>query len=165
MDITIRFTIQDDLPALLDIYNYEVENGLSTFDLNPKTMDEWKKWYDNHKTSRHFALTALSGGIPVGYASLSGYREKEAYAGTAELSVYVRRDLRRRGIAEALVSHAITTARRRGDVHTIVSVITGGNAASSLLHEKLGFTCCGTIRQAGKKFGKYLDIVNWQLIL
>ena len=47
--------------------------------------------------------------------------------------------------------------------HTVVSVITSGNEASCALHEKFGFTFCGTVRRAGKKFGRFLDIDNYYL--
>jgi L-amino acid N-acyltransferase len=165
LDFTIRYTQPEDLPALLDIYNYEAANGTATFDMSAKSAEDWQKWYLDHKSGSHFALTAVSGGRAVGYATLSEYREKDAYAGTVELSVYVNREFRRRGIAAALIREIVSDAHRRGNIHTIISVITGGNEASCHLHEKLGFTYCGTIRQVGLKFGQYLDITNWQLIL
>ncbi len=56
-------------------------------------------------------------------------------------------------------------AREREDIHTVISVITGGNEASMKLHEQLGFVHCGTIREVGKKFGEILDIENYQIIL
>lgn len=163
--LTIRYTQREDLPALLDIYNYEVTNGTATFDLNPKSLSDWENWYLQHSEGNHYALTALWNETPVGYATLSQYREKEAYAQTAELSVYVHRDYRGRGIATELIGKTVEIAKTRGDVHTIVSVITGDNHASLKMHEKLGFTHCGTIRQVGEKFSKLMDIVNFQLIL
>ena len=165
MSLTIRYTVPSDLPALLDIYNYEVVNGTATFDLNPKTLEDWENWYAAHTVGNHFALTALWDDIPVGYATLSGYREKEAYIQTTELSVYVHRDYRGRGIATQLIDRTVSIARERGDVHTVVSVITGSNEASLKMHEKLGFTYGGTLYQVGEKFGKLMDIVNYQLIL
>ncbi len=165
MELAIRYTRPEDLPALLDIYNYEVTNGTATFDLSPKSPEDWQSWYLAHTSGNHLALTAVYDGRAVGYATLSGYREKDAYAGTVELSVYVSREFRWHGIAAALIREIISVARSRGDIHTIVSVITGSNEASRRLHESLGFTYCGTISQVGKKFGQYMDISNWQLIL
>lgn len=165
MSLTIRYTQKSDLPALLDIYNYEVINGISTFDLNSKTLSDWENWYLQHSEGNHFALTALWNDTPIGYATLSKYREKEAYSQTTELSVYVHRDYRGHGIATKLIEKTVSIARDRGDVHTIVSVITGDNHPSLKMHEKLGFSYCGTIRQAGEKFGKLMDIVNYQLLL
>ena len=45
MSLTIRDTVPEDLPELLAIYNYEVEHGVSTFDLNKKDMRQWREWY------------------------------------------------------------------------------------------------------------------------
>ncbi len=165
MSLTIRYTEKADLEALLNIYNYEVLNGTATFDLNPKSLSDWENWYDEHSAGNHFALTAVVEGTPVGYATLSGYREKEAYAQTTELSVYIHPDFRGQGIATQLINETVTIARERGDVHTIISVITGSNTASLKMHEKLGFTYGGTLYQVGEKFGNLMDIVNYQLIL
>ena len=74
---------------MLDIYNYEVEHGTATFDLHPKTMKERRTWFDEHPGGRYILLAAIEDGRAVGYASLSPYREKEAYAATVELSIYV----------------------------------------------------------------------------
>ena len=163
--ITIRYTQTSDLPALLDIYNYEVINGTATFDLNQKSLADWEKWFEEHSVGNHFALTALIDEIPVGYATLSGYREKEAYIQTTELSVYVHPDHRGHGIATKLIGETVAIAKMRGDVHTIISVITGSNEASLKMHEKLGFAYGGTLYQVGEKFGQLMDIVNYQLIL
>ena len=163
--LNVRYTVKADLPALLDIYNYEVLNGTATFDLNPKSLADWEKWYTDHTEGNHFALTALWDNVPVGYATLSGYREKEAYAQTTELSVYVHPDHRGKGIATKLINETVSIAKERGDVHTIISVITGDNTASLKMHEKLGFTYGGTLFSVGEKFGRLMDIVNYQLIL
>ncbi|MEY8356629.1 N-acetyltransferase family protein [Lachnospiraceae bacterium 54-53] len=161
----IRIAEEKDLPALLDIYNYEVEHGLSTFDLNPKTMEERLAWYRAHNVGNHPLIVAEEDGKAVGYASLSSYRPKEAYAATVELSIYIDRDYRRRGIAGKLAVAILETAREREDIHTVISVITGGNEASIRLHELLGFVHCGTIREVGAKFGKMLDIENFQMMV
>lgn len=161
----IRTAEEKDMPALLDIYNYEVEQGLATFDLNPKTMDERMEWFLEHNTGNHPLIIAEVDGKAVGYASLSSYRPKEAYAATVELSLYIDKDYRRRGIAGELASAILKIAKERDDIHTVISVITGGNDASLRLHEKLGFVHCGTMREVGVKFGKLLDIENYQMMV
>ena len=93
--MTIRPAKMEDVPALLEIYNYEVINGVATLDLNPRTLPEWEEWFREHQTEDHFILTAEIDGVPAGYASLSEYRSKEAYRSTAELSVYVGHEFRR----------------------------------------------------------------------
>lgn len=159
----IRIAEKRDLGALLAIYNYEVEHGVSTFDLNPKSMEEWEKWFAAHPGGEHPLLVAEEDGRAVGYASLSSYREKEAYRTTAELSLYVDKDYRRRGIATALMEAILTLARENETLHTVVSVITAENGNSIALHERFGFSPCGVIHDVGIKFGRYLSIANFEL--
>ena len=110
-------------------------------------------------------VAELPGGVVAGYGSLSPYREKEAYKSTVELSVYIHKDLRRRGIGDALMTALLNAAEADPITHTVVSVITGGNLPSIRLHEKFGFTCGGTVREVGFKHGAYLDIVQYYKIV
>lgn len=159
----IRKAEHRDLQVLLDIYNYEVEHGVATLDLQPKDMQQWEAWFAAHNVENHPLLVAETDGHVAGYASLSDYREKEAYKTTVELSVYIGPDDRQKGIATALMEAILAEARRDGRTHTVVSVITAGNEASVRLHRRFGFEFCGTIREVGMKFGRYLDIENYSL--
>lgn len=161
----IRIAQEGDVPYLLDIYNYEVLHGEATFDINPRTLSERLDWYYAHNVGIHPLIVAVEDGHAVGYACLSPYRVKEAYAATVELSVYVHKDYRKRGIARKLMLHILSMAREDNRIHTVISVITGGNQASVHLHEELGFLHCGTIKEVGVKFGKYLDIENYQMMV
>ncbi len=161
----IRKPVREDISALLDIYNYEVENGVATLDINKKTAADWEKWYDNHNIGNHPLIVCEMGGEVAGYATLSSYREKEAYKSTVELSVYVSPLHRKMGVGTALMDAIITMAKEDESIHTVVSVITAGNEASCRLHEKFGFTFCGTIREVGEKFGRYVDIENYSLMV
>lgn len=152
-----------DLKELLEIYNYEVEHGVATLDLEPKTLEEWKEWYYRHNVDNHPLLVAEVDNCVAGYASLSSYREKEAYKTTVELSIYIGVDYRKKGIATALMEFILDEAKKDERTHTVVSVITAGNEASQRLHEKFGFEFCGTIKEVGMKFGEYRDIDNYRL--
>lgn len=159
----IRTAEQKDLPELLEIYNYEVVNGVSTLDLNPRTLTEWQIWFDHHNVDNHPLFVAEIEGRVAGYSSLSSYREKEAYKSTVELSIYISPDYRKRGLATALMAYILEEAKADPRTHMVVSVITAGNEASCKLHEKFGFAFCGTVSEVGMKFGKYQDIVTYSL--
>lgn len=161
----IRMARQSDLRELLEIYNYEVENGVATLDLEPKTLAERQSWLDQHNVDHHPLYVAEVEGRVAGYVSLSSYREKEAYRSTVELSVYIAPDYRRRGIASALMEFILEEARKDETIHNVVSVITSGNEASCRLHDRFGFRFCGTIPQVGMKFGRQLDIDNYSLLV
>ena len=161
----IRTAVPADIPYLLDIYNFEVENGMATLDIDKKTLPEWEEWYYAHGTENHPLIVCEAEGEIAGYATLSSYRHKQAYSSTVELSVYVSGRHRRKGVGEALCRHIIAMAKENPSLHTVVSVITSGNEASVRLHEKLGFTFCGTIKEVGVKFGRFVDIDNYSLFV
>ena len=142
--MNIRTAERRDLSAMLDIYNYEVKNGTATFDVEPRAGAAGEAWFAAHNTGNHPLLVAEEDGKVLGYASLSPYRDFDAYLQTVELSVYVAPESRGRGIASALMEAVLRLAREDAGTHTVVSVIAGGNAASVRLHEKFGFTCSGT---------------------
>lgn len=161
--MNIRKAVPQDIKYLLDIYNYEVKHGISTLDLQPKTLEEWKEWFLAHNIENHPLLVAETDGMVAGYASLSSYREKEAYKTTVELSIYIDVNYRKQGIATALMDSVLQEAQKDKNTHTVVSVITAGNQASKKLHKQFGFEYCGTIREVGMKFGEYRDIENYRL--
>ncbi len=161
----IRTATEQDMPSLLSIYNYEVLNGTATFDTTEKTMEERMEWFRIHNVDNHPLIVAEVNGVAAGYVSLSSYRDKEAYAATVELSVYVDVAYRRQGIARRLMEAILEEARRRPDIHTVISVITAGNDASIRLHEAFGFRCSGMLEEVGEKFGRKLDVVNYQLLV
>ena len=157
----IRVAEQNDLLELLDIYNDEVLSGVATLDLNPRSLAEWQVWFDHHNVENHPLYVAEENGRVAGYSCLSSYREKEAFRSTVELSIYVAREFRNRGCATALMAFILDLAKADERTHCVVSVVTAGNEASCKLHEKFGFTYCGTIPEVGMKFGVYRDIVNY----
>ena len=161
----IRQAEERDLPELLAIYNYEVVNGVATFDLQPKTLEERMIWFREHNVDNHpLIVTELEGKV-AGYASLSSYRPKEAYASTVELSIYIGEGYRGMGIATILMEEILKLAKQDDRTHLVVSVITGENVASVKLHEKYKFTYCGRVHQVGFKHGRYLDIVTYELLV
>lgn len=161
----VRVATEQDVSEMMEIYNYEVLNGVATFDLNVRTMEERMEWFLQHNVGNHPLIVAEMDGQVAGYASLSSYRDKEAYAATVELSVYVAPSFRRQGVARALIARILEDARSRDDIHTVISVITAGNEASVKLHKEFGFVYSGTLYEVGEKFGRKLDIVNYQLMV
>lgn len=161
----VRVATEQDVSEMMEIYNYEVLNGVATFDLNVRTMEERMEWFLQHNVGNHPLIVAEMDGQVAGYASLSSYRDKEAYAATVELSVYVAPSFRRQGVARELIARILEDARSRDDIHTVISVITAGNEASVKLHKEFGFVYSGTLYEVGEKFGRKLDIVNYQLMV
>jgi L-amino acid N-acyltransferase len=163
ISITLREARPDDLEQLLAIYNDAVLNTAATFDLKPVTFEARANWLSEH--DMHYPLlTAVVGGSVAGYCSLSPYAKKAGYLKTVELSVYVGKRYRRKGIATALMEEIIRRAKRLG-YHAIVSSISGSNYESIELHRKLGFTFRGQLKHVGLKFGQWQDVSLYELLL
>jgi L-amino acid N-acyltransferase YncA len=160
--LTIRPANLDDLTAITEIYNEAVLTTDATFDNEPKTLTEQRAWFATHDL-RHPILVAELSGVSVGWASLSEWSGRCAYADTAEISLYVKQEFRSRGIGKRLLETIIQEGERAG-LHTIIARITEGNEISIHLHEGVGFEHIGVMKEVGRKFGKLLDVHLMQKI-
>lgn len=160
----IRSAERRDADAIRDIYNAEVLETTVTFDLVPRSLEAQVAWIDEH-SGGHPAIVAIDGDDRVaGFASLSPYRPRPAYAPTVEDSVYVARDRRGEGIGVLLLTELVERARVHG-FHSIIGRIVGGHDASIALHRKCGFEEVGCEREVGRKFGRWLDVVLMQRMM
>ncbi|HLF72378.1 MAG TPA: GNAT family N-acetyltransferase [Dehalococcoidia bacterium] len=162
-DLSIRDATEADVPAILDIYNYEVMNGTATWDTEPRTLTEQRAWFAAHRPP-YCVVVATVGDDVVGWGSLSRYHPRPGYRFTVEDTVYVRPDVQRRGIGRALLQ-ALVARGRAGGFHTMLGKISGDNAASIELHRVCGFVEAGREMELGHKFDRWLDVVTMQLML
>jgi phosphinothricin acetyltransferase len=109
-------------------------------------------------------LVATEDDAVVGFASLSPWRERPAYATSVEDSVYVHRDHHGRGVGRALLTELVAIGTRHG-FHACMARIVGGHDASIGLHAACGFEVVGTEREIGRKFGRWLDVVVMERLL
>jgi len=151
--------------AVLDIFNDAIANSTALYDYRPRTAQNIDDWFAA-KERGSFPVLGFEDkeGKLLAFGSYGHFRAFPAYKYTVEHSIYVQRDHRGQGLGEALMRELITAARA-ADMHVMIGGIDMGNAASIALHEKLGFVHAGTIRQAGFKFGRWLDLGFYQLTL
>jgi L-amino acid N-acyltransferase len=157
---TARLT---DLDAITDIYNHAILNTTATFDTQPKTATEQIEWFKSHD-DRHPILVAEIDGNVVGWASLSQWSGRCAYADTSETSFYVKAECRGQGIGTRL-KHSIIEEARRLKFHSLIARVAQGSDASMHLNERFGFVHAGTLKEVGRKFGKLLDVHIFQKML
>ena len=153
-----------DAEATRVIYNVEVLESTVTFDITPRSLADQRQWIDEH-SGGHPAIVAVDrAGEVVGFASLSPFKPRAAYAPTVEDSVYVHREGRGQGVGELLLREIIRLGTDHG-FHSVIARIVGGHEASIALHRKCGFEEIGCEREVGRKFGRWLDVVLMQLML
>ena len=153
-----------DAEATRAIYNLEVLESTVTFDIEPRSLEDQQQWIREH-SGGHPAIVALDDHETViGFASLSPFKPRAAYAPTVEDSVYVHRDARGRGVGELLLRGILALGTDHG-FHSAIARIVGGHDASIALHRKCGFDQIGAEREVGRKFGRWLDVVLMQRML
>lgn len=162
--MTVRPAVEMDLPAITAIYNEAVLRSTGTFDTEPKSVESQAKWFAAHRGPTRPVLVAEEGGVVAGWASLSDWSERCAYARSTEISVYIAEGSRGRGLGGALLDAALAAGRAAG-VSQILARITGDNEASLRLHRKRGFVEAGLLKRVGEKFGQVLDVHILQLSL
>jgi len=100
----------------------------------------------------------------VGFGSLSPYRERPGYTGTAEVSVYIHLQHRGKGVGQELLAFLEKLATQHG-FRTLIARISESNEVSHKLFERAGFSLVGVERQVGRKFNRWLDCAIFQKIL
>ena len=160
----IRDAVPADLPALLEIYNEAVANTTASWDYDPWSPVQHADWYAHKMESGFPLLVASEAGEVLGYASYGEFHAKIGYATTREHSVYVRPGKQGRGIGQALMTAVVDRAREAG-VHTLIGLVSADDVASLRLHAGLGFVEVGRLREVGRKFDRWLDLVYLQLML
>lgn len=158
--VKIRKANLKDLESITEIYNHAILNTVATFDTEPKTVKEQKKWFEEH-SSKNPMLVAEIGEEIVGFASLSKYSIRCAYSDTAEISIYIKEKYQGKGVGTQLMKEIVDAGEKAG-LHAVISRIAEGNKISIKLHEDVGFKHVGIYKEVGFKFGKRLDVYLMQ---
>ena len=161
----VACTREPHADAILRIFNDAIAHTTALYDYRPRTPAMIVDWFAA-KAGSGFPIIGVEAddGTLMGFASYGPFRPNPAYLYTAEHSLYVDENCRRRGVGAHLMAALVESARRQ-DFHVLVGGIDSSNAASIALHRRFGFEHAGTIRHAGRKFGRWLDLDFYQLIL
>ena len=163
-DVRVRLAKVADLPAINDIYNHYVLHSTATYQEEPEPIGGREAWFLGHGPAHPVTVAVDPNGTVLGWASLSPFHRRSAYRFTVENSVYLRHDVRGRGIGTLLLAELIERARAAGH-RSILALIDADQPASVALHRRFGFGQVAHLRQVGFKFGRWLDVAYMQLVL
>jgi L-amino acid N-acyltransferase len=151
--------------TILAIFNDAIINSTALYDYQPRVIESMGPWFAT-KALNNFPVIGVEtdDGQLAGFASYGTFRAFPAFKYTIEHSVYVHKDHRGKGLGALLLEALIEEAKTR-DVHVMVGGIDSSNQASIALHEKFSFVHSGTVKQAGFKFGRWLDLAFYQKTL
>jgi phosphinothricin acetyltransferase len=163
----IRDAIDDDMPAVRDLYNALIPTTTIGWTESLQTLRQRRAWYRKQQKAGFPVLVADDDGEVVGFSAYGSFRGEGKWPGyrfTVEHTIHVRESHWGRGIGRMLLTALAERARQIG-IHVMVAAIDGDNEASIRFHESLGFAIVGRMPEVGWKFGRRLELVLMQRIL
>jgi L-amino acid N-acyltransferase YncA len=159
----IRAAMETDLPQVVEIYNYYIQNTVVTFDLDAQKLSDWiEKFRWIQGLQLPFLVAVSPSGNILGFAYVAPWRQKAAFKRTVENSIYLRPAATGKRIGSKLMTALLEQSKAAG-VKEIVAVISDKGAESSIaMHESFGFKNQGHLAKVGFKFGRWLGTVLLQ---
>jgi len=162
-DVAIRHATPDDAAAICLIYNQGIADRMATLETEGRTAEERRAWMAA-RGPRHPVLVAETGGGVIAWASLNTFNPRPAYDFVADLSVYVERGWRGRGVGRRLLERLVDVARDLG-YHKLVLAALARNAAGRALYDRVGFFPVGVYREQGRLDGEWVDVLIMEKLL
>ncbi len=150
---------------VLAIINDTIATSTWVYDYEPRSIQFMESYFADKAANGLPIVGAIDdSGALMGYGSYGQFRNWPGYKYTVEHSVYVNREFRLRGIGTALLKQLMQLAIQQ-DYHVMIGAIDSSSTPSIALHEKLGFSLAGTMKEVGFKHGQWLDAIFYQAIL
>lgn len=153
-----------DLEGIVAIYNEVIANSTAVFANLPVAVDERRRWWQARTAQGYPVLVVRDERGVAAFGSFSDFRAWPGYRFTVEHTLHVRADARGHGIGTQMLRALIDRASALGK-HVMIAGVDADNGVSIRLHERLGFTRAGLLREVGYKFDRWLDLVFLQRAL
>ena len=150
---TIRLVTADDPGQILEVYKPYVLNTANTFEYDVPTAEEIRKRIEKISAQYPYLVCEHDGQI-IGYTYGSTHRERTAYQWSAEVTVYVKEDFHRHGVARALYNALFAMLKMQG-YHSMYAGVLSTNIKSVGFHRAMGFEDIGIFKNIGYKLGEW----------
>ena len=161
-ELAIRDATAAHAAAIAKIYGHHVLHGTASYDVVPPPEEFHRAKIERVAAAGWPFLIAERGGVVIGYAYATQFRDRDAYRFTAEDSIYVDPSCMRQGVGGALLDALIARSVAYG-FRTLIAVIGGAEPRSIALHAAHGFREAGRLSAVGWKHERWLDSVYMQL--
>ncbi|KAK3838022.1 MAG: acyl-CoA N-acyltransferase [Linnemannia gamsii] len=170
---TIRRATDLDVDQINGIINYEIAVSINNVNYGPRSVEDALAWFRATIAGGYpiFVATTTTAGedgeggkeIVVGYSSLGCFRPRDGFRFTAEYSLYIHHEHRRRGLGRRLLKDILIEAKLL-NFHSIIGSASEGNDASVNLAKAFGFRIVGTMKENAYKFGRWIDNIFFELL-
>ncbi len=152
-----------ELQFILDIYNYYIVNTTVNWYLNQISIQQLKNHiFIDHEKYKTYLI--YNNDNKIGFCFLTQFRKKDAYARTGEIGIYLKPGFTGKKFGQEIIKHLENTAKSN-NIKVIIASISSDNLPSIKLVEKMGYVQCAHYKEVGEKFGKLLDVIDYQKIL
>lgn len=159
----IREVRPDDAAQIAEIYNRYILETTISFETQPLSAEDMRIRIE--EISSYFPyFVAENNGKLTGYCYAHPWKERAAYCKTLETTIYLASEAKGKGLGTRLMTQLIKECRNRG-YHALIACITAENEESCQFHERLGFKKVSHFEQVGQKFGRWLDVADYELML
>lgn len=152
----MRRATQDDLHAIVDIYNASIPGRLATADTTPVSYEQRQAWFAHHNDERPLFVHEIDGVI-AGWVSLEPFYGRPAYHATAEVSIYVSPDFQGRGVGSSMLEECLAQCPTLG-IRNVVGYVFSHNVPSLTLLKRHGFERWGELPDVAEMDGKYYSL-------
>ncbi|MCT1403108.1 arsinothricin resistance N-acetyltransferase ArsN1 [Paenibacillus sp. p3-SID867] len=159
----IRAAVTGDVERILRIYNQGIEDRIATLEVDQKNIAYMNNWFQQHQ-DRYAVIVAEYDNEVIGWASLNPYSQRCAYDGVADLSIYIDRTFRGKGVGSMLLERLEEIAKEK-DFYKIVLFTFPFNQNGQGLYHKLGYRDVGVFENQGILDGKYVDVKIMEKLL
>ncbi len=163
MEGFIREVRLDDAPAIAHIYNRYVLETTVSFEFEALSVEEMRQRIAEISADHPYFVYECDGQV-CGYCCAHLWRERKGYRHTMETTLYVADEYHHKGIGAQLLTRLVEACRAKG-YRALIACITGENEASIAFHSRFGFKQVSLFRQVGRKFDRWLDVVDMELLL
>ena len=164
MDYRVRDAKLLDIPYITNIYNEGIDDRIATLETSLRDNSEMENWLTSRGERYKVIVMEDTEGIVIGWASINIFNSRCCYSGVGDISIYINRNMRGRGLGKVLLNSLFDIARRQ-DFHKLVLSTFEFNDVGKRLYKKLGFREVGTYENQGILDGKFVNITIMEKLL
>lgn len=158
-----RLAALKDLPQVLEIYNQGIEDRIATLETELKTLSYMESWF--HNREERFPIVVIEDHEEIiGWGAINPYNTRCAYFGVGELSVYISRAHRGKGIGQKIIK-VLERLGKEHSFHKFVLFTFPFNKLGQGLYHKMGYREVGLFKKQGMLDGKFVDVMAMEKIL
>lgn len=161
--VHLRKVMPEDIPSITRIYNEYILHSVASFEVEAVTEAEMLRRMQGIVPACPYFVAEVDGKV-AGYCYAHPWKERPAYCHTLETTIYLAPAYTGQGIGRLLMEHLMEECRAMPGCHALVACITAENEASCALHRKLGFQQVSCFKAVGRKFGRWLDVVDYEFV-